>query len=80
VPGEFKADDSASPWHRSQKAGDNPTCIHTPGREKAIQHAIDVMDTHTAVLMREHGIARICTRDTDFNQFPFLEVIDPLRP
>jgi uncharacterized protein len=36
-------------------------------------------DAHTAVLMREHGIARICTRDTDFNQFPFLEVIDPLR-
>jgi uncharacterized protein len=37
-------------------------------------------DTHTAVLMREHGIRRICTRDTDFNQFPFLEVIDPMRP
>ena len=36
-------------------------------------------DTHTAVLMREHGISRICTRDTDFNRFPFLEVIDPLR-
>ncbi len=36
-------------------------------------------DTHTAVLMREHGIRRICTRDTDFNQFPFVEVIDPLR-
>jgi uncharacterized protein len=36
-------------------------------------------DTHTAILMREHGISRICTRDTDFNQFPFLEVIDPLR-
>jgi hypothetical protein len=35
---------------------------------------------HTAILMREHGIGRICTRDTDFNQFPFLEVIDPLRP
>jgi predicted nucleic acid-binding protein len=31
-------------------------------------------DTHTAILMREHGIGRICTRDTDFNQFPFLEV------
>jgi uncharacterized protein len=28
--------------------------------------------------LREHGIVRICTRDTDFNQFPFLEVIDPL--
>jgi predicted nucleic acid-binding protein len=37
-------------------------------------------DAHTAILMREHGIGRICSRDTDFNQFPFLEVIDPLRP
>jgi len=37
-------------------------------------------DAHTAILMREHGIGRICTRDTDFNQFPFLEVIAPLRP
>ena len=36
-------------------------------------------DAHTAILMREHGIRRICTRDTDFNQFTFLEVIDPLR-
>jgi toxin-antitoxin system PIN domain toxin len=36
-------------------------------------------DAHTAILMREHGVRRICTRDTDFNQFPFLEVIDPLR-
>jgi uncharacterized protein len=36
-------------------------------------------DAHTAILMREHGIGRICTRDTDFNQFPLLEVIDPLR-
>jgi predicted nucleic acid-binding protein len=37
-------------------------------------------DAHMAILMREHGIGRICTRDTDFNRFPFLEVIDPLRP
>jgi predicted nucleic acid-binding protein len=36
-------------------------------------------DAHTAILMREHGIGRICTRDTDFNQFRFLEVIDLLR-
>ena len=35
-------------------------------------------DTHTAVLMREHGLRRICTRDTDFHRFTFLEVIDPL--
>lgn len=36
-------------------------------------------DAHTAVLMREHGISRICTRDTDFARFPFVEIIDPLR-
>ena len=36
-------------------------------------------DAHTAILMREHGIRQICTRDTDFHQFVFLQVIDPLR-
>ncbi len=37
-------------------------------------------DTHTAILMREHGIKQICTRDADFSRFRFLEVIDPLLP
>ncbi len=36
-------------------------------------------DLHTAVLMREHGVSRIVTRDTDFHRFPFLTVVDPLR-
>lgn len=36
-------------------------------------------DLHTAVVMREHGVSRVCTRDTHFHRFPFLEVIDPLR-
>ena len=35
-------------------------------------------DLHTAVLMREHSISRICTPDQDFRQFPFLDVVDPL--
>lgn len=35
-------------------------------------------DAHTAVLMREHGVRTIVTRDTGFHRFPFLEVIDPL--
>jgi toxin-antitoxin system PIN domain toxin len=35
-------------------------------------------DAHTAVLMQEHGVRRICTRDADFHRFPFLEVVDPL--
>tara|TARA_Y100001934_G_scaffold10446_1_gene13441 strand:- start:2415 stop:2828 length:414 start_codon:yes stop_codon:yes gene_type:complete len=38
-----------------------------------------IHDLHTAVLIREHGIARIYTRDTDFHRFPFLDVVDPLR-
>ena len=38
-----------------------------------------VFDVHTAVLMREHGIGRIYTRDTGFHRFPFIEVIDPLQ-
>ena len=37
-----------------------------------------VHDTHTAVLMREHGIRTVYTRDTDFHRFPFLEVRDPM--
>ncbi len=44
-----------------------------PSLRGAILH-----DAHTAVLMREHGISRIYTRDTDFHRFPFLEVLDPL--
>ncbi len=36
-----------------------------------------VHDLHTAVLMREHGVSRICTRDAGFRCFPFLTVIDP---
>lgn len=39
-----------------------------------------VHDAHTSVLMREHGIRRIYTRDTDFHRFPFLEPLDPLSP
>jgi len=36
-----------------------------------------LLDAQTAVLMKEHGIRRIYTRDTDFHRFSFLEVVDP---
>lgn len=36
-----------------------------------------IYDAQTAVLMREHGVKRIYTRDTDFHRFPFLEPVDP---
>lgn len=35
-------------------------------------------DAHTAVLMCEHGVSKIYTRDTDFHRFPFVQPIDPL--
>ena len=34
-------------------------------------------DAHTAVLMREHGVRVIYTRDTDFHRFGFVEPVDP---
>lgn len=34
-------------------------------------------DAHTAVLMKEHGVKRIYTRDADFYRFKFLEPVDP---
>jgi hypothetical protein len=37
-----------------------------------------VHDLHTAALMKEHGIPEIRTADTDFHQFPFLKVVNPL--
>lgn len=37
-----------------------------------------VHDAHLAVLMREHGVRRIYTRDTSFHRFRHLEVVDPL--
>lgn len=61
-----------------------PTTRHAEVAGEVVREMPDLSgnllhDMHTAILMREHGIRRICTRDTDFHRFPFLEVIDPLR-
>ena len=37
-----------------------------------------VPDAHVATILREHGVRRIYTADTDFRKFEFLEVINPL--
>jgi toxin-antitoxin system PIN domain toxin len=37
-----------------------------------------VHDLHIAILMREHGLRRVVTRDADFHRFPFLDVVDPV--
>ncbi len=36
-------------------------------------------DVRTVVLMREHGVRRIYSTDTDFLQFSAIEVLNPLR-
>ncbi len=61
-----------------------PTDRHADVASEVISELPDLAgnlmhDAHTAILMREHGIKQICTRDSDFHRFPFLEVIDPLR-
>lgn len=35
-------------------------------------------DCHIASIMKENGVKRIYTRDTDFRRFAFLEVVDPI--
>jgi predicted nucleic acid-binding protein len=37
-----------------------------------------VHDLNTAALMKEHGVSEIRTADTDFHQFAFLDVVNPL--
>ncbi len=38
-----------------------------------------VPDANVATILREHGVRRLYTADTDFRKFEFLEVINPLR-
>jgi len=60
----------ATPRHREVAAA---TFAELPSLRGNLLH-----DAHTAILMREHGVRTIVTRDTDFHRFPFLEVVDPL--
>jgi uncharacterized protein len=36
-----------------------------------------IHDVHYAALLREHGVSRIYSADSDFEKFGFLDVIDP---
>lgn len=61
----------------------SPTPRHADVAEQVVREHPQLVgnlfhDAHTVVLMREHGIRRICTRDTDFHRFANLEVVDPL--
>ena len=59
-----------------------PTPIHTALLSQALSEYSGlggnaVHDLHTVVLMREHGLSEICTRDSIFRIFSALTVIDP---
>lgn len=59
-----------------------PTERHAPVAAEVIAQTLHLsgnilLDAQTAVLMKEHGIRRIYTRDTDFHRFPFIEPVDP---
>lgn len=61
-----------------------PTYRHAAVLAQTLEELPDISgnlfhDLHIAVLMREHGVSTICTRDTDFHRFPFLTVVDPMR-
>ncbi len=57
------------------------TSLHTEIAKEVLGQPLrgnDVHDAHIAILLREHGIGTIYTRDSRFHRFPFLKVIDPL--
>ena len=69
------------PWIATNHNKEDVASVSIDVPERPIQsyRISQIVDALTAILMREHGIRRIRTRDTDFHQFAFLEVIDPLR-
>ena len=38
-----------------------------------------VPDAHIATILRQHGVRKLYTADTDFKKFGFLEVVNPLK-
>ncbi len=56
----------------------HPEVVRDLTREYPHTSGNTMHDLHIAALMREHGITEIRTADTDFHQFKFLRVINPL--
>lgn len=75
-------------WIEDVRAGRNSRMLSETERHTVILSELTrrhqrlagnpVHDLHTAALMFEHGVQEIRTADTDFCQFPFLRVVNPL--
>jgi uncharacterized protein len=65
---------------RTLSAGDNHwQVLHALVMELGQPSGNSFFDVHTVALMREHGIRRIATADTDFAKFRDLDIINPVR-
>ena len=54
-------------------------CLHALVEELGQPAGNFFFDVHTVALMREHGIRRIASADTDFTKFEGLNVVNPIR-
>jgi len=78
----------AGDWIEALLAGRNDAILVATDRHPAVLAELvashprlrgnPVHDLHIAALMREHGVPEIRTADTDFHQFGFLRVVNPL--
>lgn len=51
--------------------------LHAVVAEQPTARGNFVHDVHYAALLREHGVKRIYSADSDYRKFAFLEVVDP---
>ncbi|NBS79133.1 PIN domain-containing protein [bacterium] len=67
-------------WPRVRVVGEEASFGEDFGQvvEKMSVRGNAVPDAHVATLLRQHGVNRIYSTDTDFRKFSFLEVINPL--
>jgi len=88
MPSPLQSGREAWGFIESLQSGGLKVLLETDQHQEILSRTLDqfpalrgsiLHDVHTAVLMREHGVRRIYSRDTDFHKLPFLDVIDPLR-
>lgn len=67
-------------WPRVRVIGEEESFAKDFARmtEKMALRGNGVSDAHLATILRQHGVNRIYSADTDFRKYSFLEVINPL--
>ena len=87
LPSPLTASEGWEVINRMMREGGLRVLLATPAHAHVLSELLVVMpelrgnvmhDVETVALMREHGISRIITRDTDFHRFAGIEVVDPV--